>query len=50
MHAGIERGHGPARPLPAGRAGLSQQLGAIGWKNLARQRQALIDSLRQVAG
>jgi hypothetical protein len=48
VHAGH---HGGDEPVPAGRAGFSDQLKSHGWHAVAAQRTALLDSLRQgVAG
>ncbi|WP_210253114.1 Ig-like domain-containing protein, partial [Beijerinckia sp. L45] len=38
---------GPAESLPAGRAGLTEQLASVGWRSMAAQRDALLASLRQ---
>jgi hypothetical protein len=38
---------GFAAPAPAGRAGLSAQMAAIGWRSMDTQRNALLASLRQ---
>jgi hypothetical protein len=36
-----------AEAVPAGRAGLSEQLASIGWRSMAAQRNALLASLQQ---
>jgi len=38
---------GARESLPAGRAGLTEQLASIGWRSMAAQRDALLASLRQ---
>jgi hypothetical protein len=38
---------GAAEAVPAGRAGLTEQLASIGWRSMAAQRNALLASLQQ---
>jgi Domain of unknown function (DUF4347)/Bacterial Ig domain/Cadherin-like domain/SdrD B-like domain/Bacterial Ig-like domain len=50
---GMAVGHGDAisvgahETVPAGRAGLTEQLASIGWRSMAAQRNALLASLQQ---
>jgi hypothetical protein len=39
---------GSRESIPAGRAGLSEQLASIGWRSMAAQRNALLASLQQL--